>query len=144
MKSATFIISFIALAFSSLKIHAQVHYPVISMELHSADIANNLSNSIPDISDSTIFNVSMKVLVSDTTSISNLHVLLKRSANEQSSLLSKNFTYDAFGTFSDGTSYARNGYEIILNLGNFQGTIYPYAELVVTSSSTTTDPIIYY
>ena len=130
---------------SSLKGFSQSHYPIIAMELQTIPIANNVTLGQPDISDSTTFSVIMKIAISDTTSINSLQVSLTKEEGDNTFILSKTFAYNVAGTFSDGTSYSRIGYEITLGLGNYIGTIRPYAELIVTNNSgLTTDPIIYY
>ena len=130
---------------SSLNGFSQSHYPIIAMELQTIPIANNVTLGQPDISDSTTFSVTMKIAISDTTSINLLQVSLTKEEGDNTIILNKTFTYNVAGTFPDGTSYSRSGYEITLGLGNFIGTIRPYAELIVTNNSgATTDPIIYY
>jgi hypothetical protein len=139
------VIGTLYLLFICTIIHAQGHFPVIAMELQTSAISGNVVNGQPDISDSTVFNIVMKVVISDTSSMTSLQVVLRKDVNDPNSLLSKTFTYDVAGILPDGTSYTRNGYEISLVLGDFMGTIDPYAELTVSNSNgNTTDPIIYY
>lgn len=127
------------------KSYSQIHYPVIAMELQSVPVANNVTNGQPDISDSTTFRIVMKIAISDTVSIGTLNVSLRKDETDNTIIFSKTFTYDVSGTFSDGTSYSRSGYEITLLLGTFMGTIRPYAELVVSNNTgIITDPIVYY
>lgn len=127
------------------QIVAQGHYPVIAMEIQSTPVANHITNGQPDISDSTMFNVNMRIVLSDTASAQTLQVNLKRDEADQSILFSKNFSFDVSGNFPDGTSYSRSGYEVTLGLGVFMGTIRPYAELIVSNiSGNVTDPVIYY
>jgi hypothetical protein len=144
MKTKLFFIVLLSL-FLQTRAFSQGHYPVVVMELQTASVANNVVNGQPDISDSTIFRVTMKIIISDTASITNLQVGLKKSIDDATIIFSKTFTYDNVGNFADGSSYSRAGYEITMVLGEFMGTINPYVELVVTNNSgNVTDPISYY
>ncbi len=140
-----FYLFLVTISICSLQLLAQGHYPVIAMELQSIPVANHITNGQPDISDSTMFKIVMKIVVSDTTSANTLMINLKRDETDHGFIFSKTFNYDVSGNFPDGTSYTRSGYEIALDLGVFMGTIRPYAELIVSNNSgVVTDPVIYY
>jgi hypothetical protein len=120
----------------------QNHFPVISMEIISIPIPDTVNGQV-DISDTTMFDASMKITIWDTVTISKLYVDLKKDHNG-SLLFQQQFQFDNFSQFPNGSSYSRNGYEIILILGRFQGLINPYAELKVeTTTGSVSDPIVF-
>ena len=142
---ASSLISILILLLINFKSLAQGHFPVISMEILTVPVDGFMTSSgQPDISDTTLFKVEMKIILYDTLNISSFRVELKSDANSSINLLSKMFNYTQSGNFADGTSFHRNGYEVIIGLGDFLGIINPYASLIVeTTTGVISDPIIY-
>ncbi len=133
------------LLFINFKSLAQGHFPVISMEIMTVPVDGFItSTGQPDISDTTLFKVEMKIILYDTLNISNFRVELKTDASNSVNLITKTFNFTQAGNFADGTSFRRNGYEVIIGLGDFLGIFNPYALLVVeTTTGVISDPIIY-
>jgi len=57
--------------------------------------------------------------IPDTTSINSIEVSIGTSTSNSTEYLSQEFTFDQTSGLSNGQSYARNGYNITLGLGNF-------------------------
>lgn len=74
---------FVLLCFYMNGVFAQNHFPVISMEVISTPIPDTINGHL-DISDTTLFEASMKIIVWDTISISKLNVSLKKDINSSS------------------------------------------------------------
>ncbi len=121
------------LLFFSLRVSAQQNtYPVLDMQTACTPVANFMTaDSIPVFSDSTIYAAQMQITLEDTVNISSIEVKFGKSSNDL--LLQKTFVFDASGT--DGTSYLRNGYNVVLGLGNaFQDVGSFYAEMKIKRS----------
>jgi hypothetical protein len=137
---ATFL--FFLIMFFVLILQAQQNtFPVLAMEAHTT--ALNIDTTAMNVMDSILFKTEMRITITDTANLTGLQVKLRKK-NNGSDLLIKNFTYDSFGTFSDSTSYNRNGFFIDLGLGSYYGLSTFYTELIVTrSNATVSDPVIF-
>lgn len=119
--------------------------PIVDLKLEPTAISNYVGiDGQTYYSDTTVFNVVLKLSVSDTTIISKLNIELFKDKSG-AVFFQKTFDYDVFGAFMDGTSYSRNGFDITLNLGDYSGFIEPKISLVIQRvDSTSTDPIVYF
>lgn len=105
--------------------------PIVDIKLENVAIDNFLGqDSLVYYSDTTLFNAQLLINVYDTTTISKLVVELYKDKNDSVSF-QKIFDFDVSGVFTDGTSYSRNVFEIILGLGDHYGLINPKVSLVV-------------
>ncbi|MBK7430852.1 MAG: hypothetical protein IPI62_07920 [Bacteroidetes bacterium] len=87
MKSATFLIV-LAVFFVSVHTYGQGANPILSMDVITIPIGNNLSqDSLPMITDSTIYQVNMNLSLYDSTDIQNIEVRIGSSGNGVSLLV---------------------------------------------------------
>ena len=121
MKKSPFVclaISFFMIVWSNL--FAQDENPVLSMEVTSHAIANNFSpDSLPLITDSTVYAVGMKVSLYDSTNIRAIEVSLG-STSGSSDIFSYSFQFDV-SSVGNGMAYSRNGLFLNLGLGQLTG-----------------------
>jgi hypothetical protein len=97
---------------------AQSTSPIIAMSVTATPIANYSIDGLPYLTDSTIFNLKMKVTLSDTLLIDQINVLLS-DTDTSGNRLQHTFHWDVFGTTGNNTSYQRTEYDVLLDLGNF-------------------------
>jgi hypothetical protein len=122
MKHSTiyFLILLICSLLNSVRSQAEnPSYPFVSMNIQATPVANDTSNGIPDLSDSTIFHIDMNVSLFDTTNIDQIYVVLSDSGNA-GNRLTHTFDWDVTGDTGNGTSYVRSEYNLLLSLGNFK------------------------
>ncbi len=132
MKSATFFWRlFLAVFLLSVHAYGQGANPILSMDVITIPIGNNLSqDSLPMITDSTIYQVNMNLSLYDSTDIQNIEVRIGSSENG-SEFISHVFSFDVSGSLGGGLSYIRNGYTVQLGLGELVGVYAYYAEVRV-------------
>lgn len=143
MKSNTNIcrLFFVFLLFS-IKSFGQNANPILSMDIDIVPIGNNFSlDSLPMISDSTIYQVGMNLNLYDSTDIQNIEVKLG-STDGGSEFMSHVFAFDVSGSLGGGLSYVRNGNSIQLGLGELTGVYSYFAEVRVQHLNGTYSPFI--
>ena len=133
---------FFALLLCNVHAFGQNENPLLSMEVIANPIRNNLSSdSLPLISDSTIYQVTMNLRLYDSTNIQNIEIKIG-SSDGGSEFLSHTFSFDVYGTLGSGMSYARNGNTLQLGLGELSGLYSYYAEVRVQHLDGTYSPSI--
>ncbi len=106
---------------------AQDPYPVLSMEVSTEPVANHLTpDSLPLLTDTTIFDVVMHVNLFDTLNIQQIEVKIG-SVQGASDIFSNNFVFDASPPPIGGLTYFRDEYSIRLGLGTMQQMLSYYA-----------------
>lgn len=86
---------------------------------------------------------SVFVKLQDTLNVSKIHVKLGTTQGGNN-LFSKDFLFDVSGNLSDGTSYVRNGLNVLLGIGQFVGLNSYYAEVRLEDTSQNLSDAIYY
>lgn len=133
---------YIVLLFSNVEAFAQDDNPILSMDVTSVSIRNNFSqDSLPMITDSTVYLVGMNISLYDSTNIQNIEVKLG-STDGGSDLLSHTFAFDITGQLGNGLSYSRVGYAISLGLGELTGIDSYFAEVRVQHTDGSYSPSI--
>jgi hypothetical protein len=104
--------------------------PPVSMEVYVSLAPNDTSQVWADTSfnETTQVTALMFVLLQDTIHISKVHVRMGSSPGGFE-LFQKTFIYSIVGNFSDGTSLNRNGSQLSLGLGNYNGLNLFYAQI---------------
>ncbi len=113
----------------------------VYMQLASNDstvVFNDTSFTSQNILQGTVF-----IKLQDTLSLAKIHVKLGTTQGG-SDLFSKDFLYDDSGNFTDGTSYSRNGLNILLGIGQFTGLNSYYAEVKLEDTSQNLSDPVYY
>ena len=88
------------------------------MDVATEPVANHLTpDSLPLLTDTTIFDVGMNVVLFDTTDIQLLEVQIG-SVPGTSDIFSHQFLFDVGGSLGGGLSYYRTGYVVHLDLGS--------------------------
>jgi len=124
-------------------VSAQNTFPILSMQLECTPISNYLTvDSIIHFDSTTVFNAQMQIVVDDTSNISSIEI--KFGKNETEVLRQKTFTFDVSGALGDGTSYLRNGYNILLGLGSFADVPLFYSEMSVTRTDNSHSSVFTY
>jgi hypothetical protein len=129
MKSKYLILFFILTIYLTYLTSIQAqgpNFPIISMAVETTPVANDTSGGLPDLSDSTWFNVQMTIALFDTMVVNQIEVSLSDSG-ASGNRLQHTFNWDVFGSTGNGTSYSRNEYNLYLNLGNFKDLLNYYA-----------------
>jgi len=117
------------------------NFPIISMGIETTPVANDTSGGLPDLSDSTRFNVQMSISLFDTTIVNQIEVTLSDSG-ATGNRLQHTFNWDVYGSTGNGTSYSRNEYYVTLNLGNFKDLLNYFAAVrIKRTDGTYTDYI---
>ncbi len=109
---------------------AQDILPAKRIDLMMEVAPNDVSLTSTDTTFSSTTSVITKVIIvlQDTANLSKIHVKLG-STSGANNLLAKDFIYTTPGTYSDGTSYARSGNVLYLNLGTRLGLQNCFAEI---------------
>ncbi|MFZ7114433.1 MAG: hypothetical protein ACO1G9_03555 [Bacteroidota bacterium] len=126
--------------FPTFNCSAQNTYPVLSMDLTTEAIGNHLtSDSLPLMTDTTIFDVGMNVNLYDTLNIEEIEVKIG-STSGGSDIFSRSFVYDVSGSLGSGVSYSRDEYKIHLGLGSHMQMLDYYGQVRIkkTDGSYTT------
>jgi len=131
--SATYFRNFsfvVFLFFFSLNIcFAQDPYPVLSMDVAIEPVANHLTpDSLPLLTDTTIFDVVMHVNLFDTLNIQQIEVKIGSSPGA-SDIFSNSFVFDSSPVPPSGWSYFRDEYAIVLGLGHLQQMLSYYSQI---------------
>jgi hypothetical protein len=100
-------------------INAQGTFPILKMDVQRISIANDTSGGLPDLSDSTIFRLTMNVSLFDTIDIDKICVVLSDSGGI-GNRLQHTFDWDVSGSTGGGTSYLRSEYDLSMGLGDFK------------------------
>ena len=100
-------------------INAQGTFPILKMDIQRISIANDTSGGLPDLSDSTIFRLTMNVSLFDTINIDKIYVVLSDSGGT-GNRLQHTFDWDVSGSTGNGTSFIRSEYDLVLGLGDFR------------------------
>lgn len=133
---------FFAIFFISGHSSGQGVNPILTMDVVTNPIGNNFSlDSLPMISDSTIYQVGMNLNLYDSTDIQNIEVKLG-STDGGSEFMSHVFAFDVSGSLGGGLSYVRNGNSIQLGLGELTGVYSYFAEVRVQHLNGTYSPFI--
>jgi hypothetical protein len=130
---------FILLALLVQSLHSYCQsptYPIIIMDVNAVPISNDTTGGLPDISDSTVFNVSMNVALFDTINIDEIIIRLG-DPGLSGNRIQHTFDWDVFGPAGNGTSYSRTGYNVALFLGQFIGLLSYEADLKIKRSDGT-------
>ena len=116
-------------------------YPIVSMDIQSTPVAYASSGGLPDLSDSTVFQIVMNVSLFDTTSIDQMYVVLSDSGGIGNRLM-HTFNWDVSGNTGSGTTYVRSRYNVVLGLGNFKDLLnYEATVQIKRTDGTLTDLI---
>ena len=116
-------------------------YPIVSMDIQPTAVAFATSGGLPDLSDSTIFRITMNVSLFDTTSIEQMYVVLSDSGGT-GNRLTHTFDWDVSGNTGSGTTYVRSRYNVVLGLGNFKDLLnYTATVQIKRTDGTLTDLI---
>ena len=126
-----FLIISLILYCGSSKAQQSSIYPLLSMEVKATSLGNDTTADGLFIStDSLWFNAHMYITLFDTIGISKLHVKFGRTPGNYD-LLQTDFAYDVSGALSANISYLRDRYTIDLGLGNYQGILSFYSEVII-------------
>ncbi len=83
------------------------------------------------------------ITLTDTVTVNKINLYLG-SASSTWSLLSKTFKFDSAGTFLDGTSYLRQGYNVYLGLGNYSGQDSIYSKVTLQNGAGTLSSPVFF
>jgi hypothetical protein len=124
---------FISLFFS-LQLCAQNASPILAMDVTTTPVSGFL---LPDssvfYSNTTVFNVHIHVSLFDTTGINNVIVKVGRTSGS-SDVIESSYAFDTY----------RNGYDIVIDLGNYSNLLHYYAEVKLElSDATLTDAVTF-
>jgi len=105
------------------------------MDVSTEPIANHLTpDSLPLLTDTTIFDVVMHVNLFDTLNIQQIEVKIG-SVQGASDIFSNNFVFDASPPPTGGLTYFRDEYSIRLGLGPLQQMLSYYAVVRIQKSN---------
>ncbi len=110
------------------------------MDVATEAVGNHLtSDSLPLMTDTTIFDVGMNVNLYDTLNIQEIEVMIGSSPGT-SNIFSRSFVYDVSGSLGSGASYSRDEYKIHLGLGSLMQMLDYYCQVRIkrTDGSYTT------
>jgi len=132
------------LLFSVFFSSAQDVYPVLSMDVATTPVANHLSlDSLPSLTDSTVFSVEMNVNLFDTLNIQELEVKIGTSSGA-SDIFSHSFVFDVSGSLGSGLFYLRDAYSIQLGLGNRMQMLNYYSQVrIKKADGSYTDAVLF-
>lgn len=110
---------------------AQSDNTILAMDVSTEPVSYNFSSdSLPVLTDSTVFEVMMNVNLYDTTNIEEIEVKIGTS-DGASDLVNQTFTFDVFGSLGGGLSYDRLAYNLSLGLGQHSGMLNYFASVRV-------------
>ncbi len=99
------------------------------MDVVTTPISNNFSpDSLPIITDTTVFDVGMNVNLFDTSGIQTIEVKIG-STQGGSDLINQTFVFDVSGPLGNGRYYLRDLYHVQLGLGQFSNFTDYFAEV---------------
>lgn len=114
--------------------NAQSEFPVMAMKVSTVDVGNNFTvDSLPSLTDTTIFETSMQLDLYDTLDIQSIEVKIGTSSGA-SDIFIRSFIYDVSGSLGGGITYLRNGYQISLGLGKLMHMLNYFSEVRVYKS----------
>lgn len=132
----------IAILFINVHSYGQDANPILSMEVVATSVGNNFSpDSLPIVTDSTIYQISVNLNLYDSTDIKNIEVNIG-STQGGTEFISHNFAFDVSGSLGNGISYSRNGYNIQLELGELVGVNSFFANVRVQRLDNSYSPYI--
>ncbi|MBK6986838.1 MAG: hypothetical protein IPI10_15545 [Bacteroidetes bacterium] len=107
-------------------------------------VANHLSlDSLPSLTDSTVFSVEMNVNLFDTLNIQELEVKIGTSSGA-SDIFSHSFVFDVSGSLGSGLFYLRDAYSIQLGLGNRMQMLNYYSQVrIKKADGSYTDAVLF-
>ena len=112
------------------------------MDVVTTPISNNFSaDSLPIITDSTVFDVGMNVNLFDTSGIQNIEVKIG-TAQGGSDLINQTFVFDVSGALSNGRYYLRDLYHVQLGLGQFSNFVDYFAEVRIVWVDNSYSPFV--
>lgn len=143
-KSLPLVLAYFLIILTGQNCFAQSDISILSMDVFTEPISNNLSSdSLPIQTDSTGYNVMMNVNLYDTTIIQEIEVKIGTS-DGASDLISHTFTFDVFGSLGNGLSYDREFYHLSLGLGELSGMLNYFAAVRVKRTDNSWSPSIVY
>lgn len=120
MKHYFFVTGFLILSLLHPKVNAQTGTDLLPlMDVYSIAVTKD-STEEKNPTDSTVFSVFIHISLSDTINIDQIIVKLGDKGLTDNRMKHV-FKWDVFGDTRDGTNYSRNGFNVILSLGNFKG-----------------------
>lgn len=123
---------------------AQALAPILSMSVNTVAVSNNFSlDSLPIITDSTVFDVGVDVHLFDTTDVHSIEVKIGTTAGG-SDLVNHSFTFDLAGSLGSGMTYFRDGYLVQLDLGLIQNLVDYFAEVRLQRMDGSFSPTVVY
>ena len=115
--------------------YAQNNFPILAMNVSVEPVGNYLTqDSLPAITDSTIFETQMGLELYDTLDIQNFEVKIGSSPGS-SDVFSGTFQFDVSGSLGSGLSYVRDGYSVTLGLSQLTGMLSYYSQVRVLKSN---------
>ena len=115
--------------------YAQNNFPILAMNVSVEPVGNYLTqDSLPAITDSTIFETQMGLELYDTLDIQNFEVKIG-SAPGSSDVFSGTFQFDVSGSLGGGLSYVRDGYSVTLGLSQLTGMLSYYSQVRVLKAN---------
>lgn len=116
--------------------------PILSMSVEQVSVANNFSlDSLPVLTDSTVFEVGVKVNLFDTLDIQSIDVEIG-TADGTPDLFNHSYAFDVSNSLGSGLSYARNAYSILLGAGQVSNMISYYSRVRLHYTDGTYSPYV--
>ena len=123
---------------------AQAPDPILSMSVNTVAVANNFSlDSLPVITDSTVFDVGVDVHLFDTTDVQSIEVKIGTTPGG-SDLVNHSFAFDVTGSLGSGMTYLRDGYLVQLDLGLILNLVDYFAEVRLQRMDGSYSPTVVY
>lgn len=117
---------------------------ILSMKVEQTPIANYYAlDSLPVLTDSTVFDVGLQVNLFDTTNIQSIDVEIG-SVDGSSDLFSHSYAFDVSGSLGSGLSYQREAYSITLGAGSITNMIYYYSRVRLHFADGSFSPYVVY
>ena len=130
--------------FFSLNCFSQSDNPVLSMDVEAVPVGTILSvDSLPIITDSTLFEVAMYVNLVDTTSIQEMEVKIGTTLGS-SDVFNHTFSFDVVGSSSGGVAFLRDAYLVQLKFGQLMGMVNYYSQIRILRTNNLYSPITYF
>ena len=132
------------LFFCFIQCKAQQQDPILSMSVNTVAVANNFSlDSLPIITDSTVFDVGVDVHLFDTTDVQFIEVKIGTTPGG-SDLVDHSFAFDVTGSQGSGMAYLRDGYLVQLDLGLILNLVDYFAEVRLQRMDGSFSPTVVY
>lgn len=111
----------------------------VYMEVAPTDTTNLFGDSL--FSPNTQLTGTVVLVLQDTSNIKNINVSIG-AASGGSNLFQKTFVFDNAGSFSDGTSYKRQGLVVYLGVGAYTGLNSYSAQVTLQDNSGYSTPVV--